>query len=96
MFLFCLNRTVKAMPALTQSPATQEPKLATPSINNSVISTLEAQLGISPTSPNINGWKIESVSKTFFRFSIPTHASKPPITIFIMKINKHIFKQHGL
>ena len=51
------KRTTKPMPALAQSPATNEPNVIPPLKNVSVITTDEAQLGINPIADVRKGWK---------------------------------------
>ena len=50
-----LNKTSSPTPAPTNKPPIIVPKLIAPSKKSSVISTLAAQLGISPTIPLITG-----------------------------------------
>ena len=56
-FLLCaaFKSTIKPSPALTDSPAINEPKDNTPSANSCVKITLAAQLGIKPTNSASKG-----------------------------------------
>ena len=65
MFLFCLNNTTKAIPALTINPPTHAPKLIKLLIYNSVIKTELAQLGIRPIIHDARGANHFPVNKKF-------------------------------
>ena len=63
--------TTSPMPALMQSPATQEPKAIPPFRNVCVRMTDEAQLGMSPTSVVIRGCRKIFAERKFSTFSSP-------------------------
>ena len=56
VFLF-LSRYIAPRPALTASPVNRAPNGIPPKINSSVMSTLDAQLGIKPTTAHTSGVK---------------------------------------
>ena len=85
-FLLYLNKINKAIPLLAKSPAINEPKEIALFKNNSVIITLEAQLGISPNKLITNGPKILS----FKNIEETRLLSKVSITNEIAKLTKNI------
>ena len=71
IFLFTLNKTIKAIPEPVNNPASIDPKLIEEFKYNSVITILEAQLGIKPIKLEIKGLNIEPFSKMFDNLSVP-------------------------
>ena len=87
-FLFCLNKTNKPRPEPDRSPEIQLPNGNTSCKYNSVITTLDAQFGISPTKLDKIGLIILLLYTKVFNVSLSIREFKITLTI---KINKVIF-----
>ena len=91
MFLFCLNNTTKAIPALTISPLINAPKLMPPIAYKFVITTELAQFGINPTSPATRGANPLLEFKKFEILFSPSHSISPLNMNVTTNINANIF-----
>lgn len=81
----CFNSITTPSPELTNNPATKAPKDKWWEINNSVIKTLLAQLGIKPTKEANTGEAYLLESMKFVKLASPTEAIINPKETLIIK-----------
>ena len=76
MFLYSLTKIMTPKPELTNKPANKAPNDKVPDKYNSVIKTLDAQLGIKPMMDVNKGAKYLFEIMKLAKFSSPTQAIK--------------------
>ena len=79
------------MPAFAHKPATHDPNVIAPLKNASVITTLDAQLGISPITQAIKGCKKRLRCINATNVSSPTECTTQVKTKLTRKINTPTF-----
>ena len=85
--LFILNNTINPIPAPVQSPDIIEPNEMLPAMYNSVKSTEDAQLGIKPISPDMNGCNMLPLNNIFDKLFSPIRNIAVFKTKVTIKIN---------